>query len=263
MRSQPTRPLWMDELDRLYRRLVQNIRSGFPDLESRTFEVSQIYQQIVPYRTQRRELGIDTNEQYELALLQLLSGSRGYVVGDPEMTQTLTRELESPNPDLSAYRAFGTSSVALSVDVLRQNPLTPVFVAATVPSPLPMEVLSMAARATESLEECAPLLAPGSVLERARPSGREPAAASAEPPSEARLSPTPVIESMPIARPLPLKVSAGEKCRYCSANLPEGRSVVFCPGCGHNLTVQHCPACSSELEVGWKFCITCGRDTRQ
>jgi predicted amidophosphoribosyltransferase len=35
--------------------------------------------------------------------------------------------------------------------------------------------------------------------------------------------------------------------------------VTFCPSCGHNVTVQHCPACATELEVDWKFCITCGR----
>jgi uncharacterized membrane protein YvbJ len=23
--------------------------------------------------------------------------------------------------------------------------------------------------------------------------------------------------------------------------------------------VQHCPACGSDLEHGWKFCVTCGR----
>jgi predicted amidophosphoribosyltransferase len=23
--------------------------------------------------------------------------------------------------------------------------------------------------------------------------------------------------------------------------------------------VRQCPACSAELEVGWKFCPTCGR----
>jgi uncharacterized Zn finger protein (UPF0148 family) len=38
--------------------------------------------------------------------------------------------------------------------------------------------------------------------------------------------------------------------------------VVFCPHCGHNLTVKHCPACKAELEleIGWKYCITCGRE---
>jgi len=23
--------------------------------------------------------------------------------------------------------------------------------------------------------------------------------------------------------------------------------------------VQRCPACGTELEINWKFCITCGR----
>jgi hypothetical protein len=51
----------------------------------------------------------------------------------------------------------------------------------------------------------------------------------------------------------------GESCRYCSAALPEGRSAKFCPHCGQNLTIQRCPACGTELEIDWKFCITCGR----
>ncbi len=53
--------------------------------------------------------------------------------------------------------------------------------------------------------------------------------------------------------------SATSGCRYCGGALPGGRRVVFCPHCGQNLTVQRCPACGSELELGWKFCITCGR----
>ena len=68
----------MDELDRLYRRLVQNIRGAAPDLLTRPFEVSQLHQELVPYRTNRRELGFDSNEEYELALMQLLGGLRGY-----------------------------------------------------------------------------------------------------------------------------------------------------------------------------------------
>jgi predicted amidophosphoribosyltransferase len=51
----------------------------------------------------------------------------------------------------------------------------------------------------------------------------------------------------------------GGRCRYCSGTLPTGRRLTFCPHCGQNLTVQHCPACNTELEVGWKFCTTCGR----
>ena len=51
----------------------------------------------------------------------------------------------------------------------------------------------------------------------------------------------------------------GGKCRYCSSTLPDGRKLVFCPFCGQDLTMQQCPACSTELELGWKFCVTCGR----
>jgi predicted amidophosphoribosyltransferase len=51
----------------------------------------------------------------------------------------------------------------------------------------------------------------------------------------------------------------GGSCRYCNGTLPDGRRLVFCPHCGQNLTIQHCPACSTELELGWKYCTTCGR----
>jgi hypothetical protein len=62
----------------------------------------------------------------------------------------------------------------------------------------------------------------------------------------------------PSARPAPSVVGGGS-CRYCGSALPEGRQVTFCPNCGQNVTVIQCPACSTELELGWKFCITCGR----
>jgi hypothetical protein len=259
----------MDELDRLYHRLVQNIRSGFPELEARPFEVAQIYQQIVPYRTQRRELGLESNEQYELALLQLLSGSRGLLVGDADMVEALTRELDSPNPDLSAYRAYGTSTVALSSEALKGRRFTPVAGVGIPPhqvSPHPVEAVSMAARATEAFEG-PPALTPAFVLERPRPrphetGSRGPAYDSPVARGNSRSPAEVSTPSLAITRPTPLKVSSGEKCRYCSTGLPEGRAVIFCPGCGHNLTVQHCPACNTELEVGWKFCISCGRDTR-
>lgn len=51
----------------------------------------------------------------------------------------------------------------------------------------------------------------------------------------------------------------GGRCRYCAQSLPSGRALVFCPHCGQNLTTLRCPACSTELELGWKFCVTCGR----
>ncbi|MCU0635784.1 MAG: zinc ribbon domain-containing protein [Gemmatimonadaceae bacterium] len=48
-------------------------------------------------------------------------------------------------------------------------------------------------------------------------------------------------------------------CRYCSGTLPSGRRVTFCPHCGLDLTVRHCPACSTTLDLDWRFCVSCGR----
>ncbi len=52
----------------------------------------------------------------------------------------------------------------------------------------------------------------------------------------------------------------GGPCPYCTNALPTGRAVSYCPHCGMNVTVAQCPACSSEVEPGWHFCVTCGRD---
>lgn len=54
-------------------------------------------------------------------------------------------------------------------------------------------------------------------------------------------------------------VRATRCCHFCHGRLPEQRRVTFCPHCGIDLTKRQCPACSSELEVHWRFCVTCGR----
>jgi len=64
---------------------------------------------------------------------------------------------------------------------------------------------------------------------------------------------------MPNSRPTKT-IMGGGPCPYCGGALPEGRRITFCPHCGHNLTIQYCPACSTELETDWKFCTTCGRE---
>lgn len=247
----------MDELDRLYRRLVHNIRVGFPELLTRPFEVSAIYQQIVPYRTNRRELEFDSNDEYELALCQLLSGARGLLRSDDDMQAAVRRELESPNPDLAAYRVWATSLVALATEplrdlMLRSTPEGARAGASTASSPSAQ--VAIAGRTTEAVETPAAREAPI----------RDVPPPSAPPPPDARQpSVSPQSQSMPASRPTPVRATPGEKCRYCGGYLPEDRGVVFCPSCGHNVTVQHCPACNTELEVDWKFCITCGRDTSQ
>lgn len=236
----------MDELDRMYRRLVQNIRAGFPDLLTRPFEVSQLYQHIIPYRLNRRELGLDSNEAYELTLLQLLSGARGLLKGEADMQNALRSELESSNPDLTAFRAYATSTIALDPDALRALDAQPIVRSASPPpAPTPLRPaattqVDVAARDTEE------------VTVSARPPLAAPVAEAPTRPPRPRPSASPGAAA--IARP---QLTG---CRYCGGELPDSRTITFCPHCGQNLAVKHCPACSTELEVDWRFCITCGRD---
>jgi hypothetical protein len=110
----------MDDLDRMFRRLVQNIRNGYPELLSQPFEVSELFQSLVPYRHNRKELEIDTNEDYEIALCQMLAGERGLMMGDDVMRETIREELASPNPNTAIYREFAASRVVLVADAVRR-----------------------------------------------------------------------------------------------------------------------------------------------
>src|SRR5918997_937088 len=110
----------MDNLDRMFRHLVRTIQSRNPEYLSRPFEVAELYQTILPYRLHRRELGLDTNQDYELTMLELLSGARGYLVVDERMRDVLRKELGSSSPDASVLREFATAHVALASDAVRR-----------------------------------------------------------------------------------------------------------------------------------------------
>ena len=237
----------MDHLERLYRHLVRTIRASFPQYLSRPFEVAELYQTIMPYRHHRRELGFDSNQDYEMAVLELLSGKGGYLIVEDRMREALTRELASANPDPGAFREYATKSVQLAPEALQR-----------------LEASAADARAgansasTTRVSAAAPMNDDVSVDAAPHPRTAEPARIS-EPvraSTAAATFPTPV-GSPRMSAGLP--VEAGEHCRYCGGDLPPGRRIVFCPHCGQNLTVVNCMACGTELELGWKFCTTCGR----
>jgi hypothetical protein len=253
----------MDELDRLFRRLVQNIRNGYPEYLSRPFEVSELYQTLIPYRHNRRELEIDTNQDYEMAICRLLAGERGYAGGDEAMQQAIRDEIQSPNPNTGIFREFAASRVQLvpeavrrfeqsaSADAIAREPTL-----ATPPTPpaRPRGAAQSAPLGAAKSAGAASATAPAPRAAAPEPSATTQAAAPRAAAPAAPAAPT--LASMIVgAEPQ----AEGGGCRYCGGALPGGRRTVFCPHCGQNLTVQRCPACGSELEVGWKFCITCGR----
>ncbi|MDQ6887813.1 MAG: zinc ribbon domain-containing protein [Gemmatimonadota bacterium] len=258
----------MDELDRLFRRMVQNIRSGYPEYLTQPFEVAETYQHLVPYRHNRRELEIETNQDYEFALCQMLSGERGYLVGDAAMQEKIRREIASSNPNTGVFREFAASRVSLAPDA--------------------GQVAERLSAEPASIRAAAPPVVGGPVAKPTRPRPSSPvvpdarspssptlplpavSAAAPAPPSAAAARGAPSTSTGPVAAPraastervAPAHAVSGDpstRCHYCDGSLPQDRRATFCPHCGQNLTVQRCPACGAELEVNWKFCITCGR----
>lgn len=223
----------------MFRHLARTVRSKYPQYLTQPFDVAELHQNILPYRHHRRELGLDTNEDYEITLTELLSGARDYLIVDERMRDVLRTELALPNPDPSAFKQFANATVSLSPTALRGLEIGPDEDSSVL--------LSMPTVKVEAERPVRPPVAP-------MPSPRTPNTppASVVPPSA-----TPA--SQPTITLRTIIPQTGERCRACDEVLPTGRSITFCPHCGQNVTTLNCPACGSELEVGWKFCPVCGR----
>ena len=109
----------MDDLDRLFQRLVHNIRNGHAEYLSVPFTVQELYDTLVPYRHYRRDLGIDTNQDYEAAVTRLLSGEKGYIRADQTMQDRLKKEMASPHADVGAFRDYAETRISLAPDALQ------------------------------------------------------------------------------------------------------------------------------------------------
>jgi len=72
------------DLERFFRRIVSNVAAIDARRLNEPLPLAEIPVSIVPYRTNRRALQIDTSEEYEMVLLRLCAGEGGYVRTDPE-----------------------------------------------------------------------------------------------------------------------------------------------------------------------------------
>lgn len=283
----------MDDLDRLYRRLVHNIRANRPEYLQIPFTVRELYEQIIPYRHNRRELAIETNDDYEVAVARLLSGERGYLQGDPAMHEELRRELASPTGDPGVFKDYGDSTISLTPSATDARTPAAGTVAAGMKTPVPSVAVGAAAAPAANAPVAnapPPQAAPTGPSAPAAPPSRPPAAAAPTNPAASAPTPSAPTPSTPTpsttsavpatadssaTAPQPAETAAPEGvpsllsslshidvptgCRFCGGTLPEGRDVNYCPHCGENLHTKRCPACGAEMDTSWGFCVTCGR----
>jgi hypothetical protein len=177
--------------------------------------VGALYQELVPYRLIRSELGFAELAEYEHALLRLLSGEREYLEMErPEIAEEFRRELQAPNPILGIYRDYADAAV-------QPNPFAPQ--PGDLTAPPPVVVAAPAAPAAARVE---------------LPPPAEPAATTAEPAAPARPRPKPCPgcrAALPTDRearfcPFCGKCLVPVPCADCSAMLQPEWS--FCATCG-------------------------------
>jgi hypothetical protein len=202
----------MDVVDRLHQRLEEAVARDRP-LDGLT--VGDLYQQLIPYRAVRAELGLLELAPYEHALLRLLSGERGYLrLEDGDARDEIARELAAPNPILGIYRDYAGVRVTLGPG------------------------------------DAAPLIPPAPPPPRPAPAAKAPSAP--EPPSERLISAPP--EPPPPPRPLacrschsPLPTDA--EVRFCpTCGVDQTRTP--CVGCGTPLRAEwnFCIRCGRQRD---------------
>jgi hypothetical protein len=225
-----------DDLDRLFERLVRVLASDAPGRLAVPFPAAEVYERLVPYRSNRSNLRVATHQDYEMAVLRLLAGERGYAsLEPPEVRAALQREAGEQNPDPGLFRQFPDAILSLN-RLAAERFLRGDRVYA--PAPPAREASHDIARTDDEEDE-------GDEPERAE-DGADTAAAVASP------SPFELAE----------QTEAPRQCPYCGETVPANRKVNFCPQCGQPPSGElRCPACGSEVDVGWRYCVGCGRAT--
>jgi Double zinc ribbon len=214
------------DLERLYRRLVTNLAGSDPAMLHRPIPLEDIHQSIVPYRTNRRALHLESSEDYELVLLRLCAGEGGLVRTEPEEARArFEEELRSPNPDLGVLHRVEHVLISLRSEPLARalRPDEDAALAYAPPSPMPPELAGL----DPALD------APLDVAIDDEIEGLEP-------------------------EPEPAMEEGALQCLYCGGSLPADRPARFCPHCGQRQSPPECPRCHHEVEPGWRHCVNCG-----
>jgi hypothetical protein len=231
------------EVERFFRRLVSTLAAGSPSRLQGPLLLDDITGSILPYRTYRRALELDTVEDYEAVLLRLCAGEGDLVWTEPEEARKrFVEESRSNNPDLTALYAFENVYLsfrpepllwALAPDPRAEYAPPTASVEAPPPEPEPPEPEPLAAGGEE------PFLVLGAAQLEMPPRPEESDSALGDEIAEAAEPPAPT-------------------CAYCGGSLPTNRTVNFCPHCGQSQTQILCPECRSEVEPGWRHCVNCG-----
>lgn len=258
--------------DRSMDQLVEQLHSCLADAMAQTrsepftspVSVAEIYQDLVPYRSVRSRLGFEMNADYEHTLLRMLAGEGDLARLEPtEAREELRAELDTPNPNVGLFRKFAACDVWIAAPAAGAR--TERFVA-------PAQAAAALGEQTEPRQEAKMWTEPP-----AEPIWDETPEAPELLLEEEVVDETDIVDQVLFEMPTETQPeeptvsttldsnngrvemhSASGHCAFCSAGLPSGRNVKFCPYCGQDQAMHPCNSCREPLAADWRFCISCG-----
>jgi hypothetical protein len=254
-----------EPVERLYQRLTDALLQARAEPFTAPVTVAEIYQELVPYRLVRGEIGFSMNADYEHALLRLLGGEGEWVQLEPASArEVILRELQSPNPNVSIYRDYAGCDAwvrprdgAAFDDVQRTAPI------AIAEDDDDADDWMTELLGADTDDEAAAPGAAGSTFALAEPQaeaepevGRRAGAGHNGATEETAAAPAPAAGAP--AAPSPSRPRVAARCVFCDSGLPTTRAVRFCPYCGGDQSMRPCGACGEVVEPGWAFCVACG-----
>ena len=109
----------MTDLERFFERLVRNLAAIDKQKVKQPIPVVDIKSTILPYRTNRRALGLEGTEDYEELLVRLVSMEGGLVTTVPQdVADWCARQMASLTPDLSGIPGQAAATVTVNSDAV-------------------------------------------------------------------------------------------------------------------------------------------------
>ena len=227
----------MAELEHFFRILVQTLAGQNPARLHRPIAIGEVTR-VLPYREARRHLPLDSVEEYETLLIRLCAGEGGFAQADAAAQQEFAAEATRATPDLNVIRRRAEAHL-----VLRTEPLAEALNGTVEGRFAPPEDGQMG-RWADGQEEG------GSAGQRVGAHHGAPVPEAPHQAEESRHGPDEfVVEHPPVIR-----------CAFCGGILPATRQVNFCPQCGMGQDVGKCGKCGADVDVGWRYCVTCGEE---
>lgn len=109
----------MTDLERFFERLVRNLAAIDLQRVKQPVPVLDIKNSIMPYRTNRRALGLESSEEYEELLVRLVGQESELVVTNPpDVADWCARQMASLTPDLSGIPGQAAATVTVNPQAL-------------------------------------------------------------------------------------------------------------------------------------------------